>query len=271
VADTLPFLRLAATLGCLALLGACARPVGDFGRADPSFTHDTAMPALGAARAQLEDRPVSGFNRTDQENAMNDRIWRFLVSNNSHDWFYDIAMELKRTGLSTASDTRFSPDRYYKWLHGTDYASSAVRYATLASDVNADIATLPETFKSICAVLEVDRERAVAASGIASLDDPTSRSVFARKAENSATINWFTRSLRYRYKAYSYALDHLLVETPHPQGEAVDARLGDLDQFVIGAQRGQFCQPAPGVVPPREGMRSIPSRYARPQQSGVGS
>ncbi|MDB5562347.1 MAG: hypothetical protein JWN11_1765 [Hyphomicrobiales bacterium] len=257
-------------LGLLAL-GACARPIGDFGRAETTFTHDVAMPAIGAARTQLEDRPFSGFNRTDQENAMQDRIWRFLVASHSHDWFYDIAMELKRTGLSTASDRRFSTDRYYKWLHGTAYASSAVRYATLASDIDADLATLPETFKSICAVIEVDRERKVAASGIASLDDPTSQAVFARKAENNDAIGWFTRSLRYRYESYSYALDHLLVETPHPQGEGVDARLSDLDQFVIAAEHGQFCAPASGSAPPRAGMRPIPSRYARPVGSNAGS
>jgi hypothetical protein len=271
VADSSSLVLVAATLGLLVVLGGCARPVGDFGRAESSFTHDTVLPAIGSARAQLEGRPVSSFNRTDQENEMHDRIWRFLIAPHSKDWFFDIAVELKRTGLSTASDTRFRIDRYYNRLHGTTYASSKVRYATLASDIDADLATLPDTFASICAVIEVDRERRVAASGIAGLDDPSTQSVIARKAENADAIGWFTRALRYRYGSYSYTLDHLLVETPHPQGQGVDAQLGDLDQFVISAEHGDFCAPS---RPNRHrlGLRPIPSRYATPvPRSNAGS
>ena len=68
----------------LALAG-CARPVGDFGRAEPDPVHDTVMPALGATRAYLARQPVSAFNLTDQEQEMRNRIWRDLAAPNAFD------------------------------------------------------------------------------------------------------------------------------------------------------------------------------------------
>ena len=62
--------RRAAAVAAIALtvvLAGCARPVGDFGRAEADPLHDTVMPAIGTARATVSREPVSSFNLTDQE------------------------------------------------------------------------------------------------------------------------------------------------------------------------------------------------------------
>jgi len=229
-----------ATLAGLLLLAGCARPVGDFGRAEPDVIHDSILPAAGNLRAMTRGEPVSGFNKTDEEVEMADRIWRFMTSGRTEDWFYDIAAEWRRTRIWPGS-IAFSIDRYYNWLHGTTYASAGVRYATLGADVGADLATIPSTFASICKVQTIDRQRQIAADHLPVLQDSQQNDMVARKAENAMQIDGFVHALRYRYDSYNFALDHLLVETPHPEAKPVDADLGALGSAVDQAERGDFC------------------------------
>ena len=252
-------------LGALALvtlsLAACGpRPVGDFGRARPSWTHDTAMPAVGKVIAG-QSEPVSDFNQTDQEEEMHDRVWRFLVAPHSKDWFYDTAVELQRTRITGATDLQFEVDRYHRWLRGTPYESSRTRYATVGRHIAADLDTVPATFAAICAVIEVDRQRAIALRSLSGLDPDAAANVAARRYENEAHIAWFVRALDYRYQSYDYALDNLLVETPHEQSIAVDDALRRIGAFVARARRGDFCTgAATGVWSGHEVV--IPSRYS---------
>lgn len=252
--------RAAAITALLIGVAACTRPVGDFGRAAPSFTHDELMPAVGETRARVAGEPVSDFNRTDQEDVMHNRVWRFLIAPHANDWFYDVAVELKRTRISTASDTRFRKDRYYKWLHETKYESSRVRFATVTEDTKIDIATVPDTFVSICEVIEIDRQRAIALDGVGPIEVAVAENVAARKVENDESIGWFVRALRYRFDSYTYALEHLLVETPHEEARETDIQLGILEGYVHRAERGDFCgdgrYDGDGI-----GTVSLPSRY----------
>lgn len=256
--------RTTLAIGAAALLAGCmARPVGDFGRAAPSFTHDTAMPFVGDALANARGEPVSNFNKTDQENEMHNRVWRFLVAAHSKDWFYDTVVEWQRTRIIPEHDTSFSVDRYYLWLTRTHYESSRTRYATVGRHVAADLDTLPTTFRSICAVMEIDRQRAIALHELRNLGPDVSENVAARKAENDMHIAWFARALTYRYKSYSYALDHLLVETPHEQSMAVDEALRRLSLWVDKANRWDFCFDQGSFHAERHDV-AIPSRYAHP-------
>ncbi|WP_417580326.1 hypothetical protein [Pelagibacterium sp.] len=229
-----------AAAACL-LLSGCARPTGDFGRAAPSVLHDRVMPALGDARAAANGEPVSSFNRTDQEREMHDRVWRFLVAPHAHDWFYDTAVELQRTRIASNLDVQFIADRYYSTLRSTQYQSSRVRYRKVSNDISIDIATIPATFAAICAVIEVDRQRAIAASNVELAAADASGQVAARKWENDQKIDWFTRALTYRYQSYSVALERLLVETPHEEARVVDAELARLQPYVSRARAGDFC------------------------------
>jgi len=243
------------------LAGCLARPVGDFGRADPSFTHDTAMPFVGTVLADARDEPVSRFNQTDQEVEMHDRVWRFLVAAHSKDWFYDIAVEWQRTRIIPAVDDRFDTNRYYSWLQREAYRSSRTRYATVGRHIEADIDTVPTTFAAICAVVEVDRQRAIAYRELPDQGFEIGQDVAARKAENDMFIAWFVRALDYRHQSYKYALEHLLVETPHEQSRAVDAKLQQMSIWVDRANRWDFCGGSGVGYHPGQTVQ-IPSRYS---------
>jgi hypothetical protein len=184
---------------------------------------------------------VSDFNLTDQEREMHDRVWRFLIAPHARDWFYDTAVELQRTRLTPATDISFSPDRYYLHLRSAAYASSRVRYQTVASDIGIDLATIPSTFVAICNVIEIDRQRAIAVGNVRLGAPDGTYNVAARTWENDQKINWFVRALGYRYDAYSMALDRLLVETPHEEARIVDARLAEMEIHVRRARAGDFC------------------------------
>jgi len=249
-------------------LSACARPVGDFGRAESDPLHDGALNATRAWRDLKQ--PGSVFNLTDEEQEMRDRVWRYLVAPQAYDWFGDTLAELMRIGFVPV---RFKPaphDRYYLWLHGTSFASSKTRYSRLGDDIQADLDTMPTTFASICTVEGIDRQRGIAANGIKGLEDKMARGAAAQQAENRAVIGWFAAAVASRYASYSYALDHLLVETPHPGAIGVDAKLSQLEVYVEAAQSDQYCEPAAGL-PAGGAQATIRSRYLRSAMPKAGS
>lgn len=244
------------------LLAGCARPVGDLGRAEPDALHDGLLPAAGALRARAAGEPVSAFNRTDEEAEMADRLWRFEVSGHLGDGTFDRNAELQRTRTSAPPGGGFGVDRYYGWLHGTQFASAATRYAALGEDIAADLATLPAAFASICKVETIDRQRRIAADGLPMTDRAVEADRVARRLENDRMIATFTAALGYRYQSYSYALDHLLIETPYPAARGIDDALAALAGTVEAARRGDFCADArrhPGRT--AAPGAAIPSRF----------
>ncbi|WP_332701446.1 hypothetical protein [Devosia sp.] len=262
--------RLTSALALAALLAACsvARPVGDFGRAAPGFTHDVAMPAAGDFIARNRKEPVSNFNKTDQEEEMHNRVWRFLVAAHAKDWVFDSSVELQRTRIIPPKDERYTIERYYAWLKRTEYQSSRTRYSTVGRHIAADIDTLPGTFAAICAVIEIDRQRAIAYDSLGrDLPPAMGDNLAARKYENSAFIAWFVRALNYRHASYDYALDSLLVETPHEQSLAVDEALRRLSVYVSRADRHDFC--GNGSAQQSGGSIVIPSRFQHPGDQEV--
>jgi hypothetical protein len=240
-----PLARSIAIAALTVMLAGClARPVGDFGRAQPSVLHDTVMPYAGDLIATNRGEPVSNLNQTDQEREMHDRTWRFLIAAHSRDWLFDTSVELQRTRIGAARDIRYTTERYYTWLRTTTYQSSPTRYNTVGRHVLADLDTVPTTFASICAVQEVDRQRRLALAELGGIEQSVADNVAARRTENQWHIDWFVRALNYRYDSYSYAIDHLLVETPHEQSMSVDENLRRLRPWVDRANRGDFCSGA---------------------------
>jgi hypothetical protein len=223
------------------MLSGCARPVGDFGRAEPDVLHDEVMPAIGSYRAARGHEPVSAFNLADEEREMRDRVWRYLIDPHAYDWFGATATELQRTRIRPIDSKPLPKDRYYKWLHGERFASSHVRYARIGADVELDIDTMPSTFEAICAVIELDRQRGIASNGLPQLEEKMRIDAAARQAENISVIAWFVKAVRNRYDSYGYALDHLLVETPHEEAVPVNGGLSTLAIYVEAAERGDFC------------------------------
>lgn len=210
--------------------------MGDFGRAERNVLNDEIMPALGNYLSK-----GSAFNLADQENEMRDRVWRYVVAPHSYDWFGDVAVEFQRTRIVAVSNKHMQVGKYYQWLHSERFASSRVRYSRIEEDAIADIGMMPSAFRSICAVIEIDRQRGIASNQLAGLEDEVAINAAKRHAENRTVIDWFVRSVSYRYESYSYALDHLLVETPHEEAVTANARITDLAVWVEAADRGDFC------------------------------
>ncbi|MCF4097922.1 hypothetical protein [Maritalea mediterranea] len=227
----------------LLVLGACARPVGDFGRAEDSVIHDEILPRVGAMSASSREEPVSRFILTDEEKLMRNRVWRFLIAPHASDWMFDAAVERQRTRLSPPTDLNFNTDRYYTQLRLDDYRSTNTRYVTIAEDADTDLKTIPGTFAAICDVMEVERRRNTAMEGLYPNNDAVRKEVRTREFENANVIAWFTRALDYRYKSYDVALNRLLVETPHQEAGLSNVALNRLAIFVDRAKRGEFCDP----------------------------
>jgi hypothetical protein len=260
-------LRAVAASALLLAVAACsaARPTGDFGRASDSVLHDTVMPAIGdAKRSHFDKKPVSKFNQTDQEREMHDRVWRYLTAAHAKDWSFDVSVEFQRTRIGT-TDHKFKVDRYYKLISSDRYASSRVRYATMADHISIDIDLMPSTFRSICAVMEVDRQRAVAAGGLDSIGPAMRQEQRDRAAENDEKIAWFVRAIRYRYESYNYAMEHLLVETPHQEAMQVDGLLSRLLTWVEQGERGDFCSGGGAYAAAGDG--AIPARVLMGDQN----
>jgi hypothetical protein len=235
-----------AAIVCALTLGACARPVGDFGRAEADPIHDSVMPMIGKARAYNQKEPVSAFNLTDEEQEMRDRVWHYLVSPDAFDWFGDNIVELQRTRIAPLSNKPMRTDLYYAWLHNQQFASSHTRYLRIGDNVQSDIELMPEVFRSICVVTQIDRQRGIASNQL-NLEAKMSSNAAARYDENRMVIGWFVRSVRNRYDSFDYALNHLLVETPHKEAVPVNDLMNQLAMYVAQAEAGNFCAGAPGM------------------------
>lgn len=219
--------------------GASAHEIGDFGRVKPGVLNDKIIPETDRLLRRMGGQPVSNFNWTDQEREMRDRIYRFLIARDVKDWAFDYEHILMVASVVSTRPTH--DDLYYKWLTHKHFASSRIRYNRIADDVGADLMTLPSTFNAICAVLQVDKQRAAAAAGLTDIELSMRVEMDTRRAENGLYVGRFVGALRYRYASYGYALDHFLVETPHTEAVRVDARLSDLAIWVERAERGDFC------------------------------
>jgi hypothetical protein len=233
-------------LGLALLL--CAAPVaghelGDFGRVKPGVLNDEIIPETDRLMRRLGNQPVSNFNITDQEREMHDRVYRFLIARHARDWAFDYEQIVFVAGVFSSRPDRV--DLYYRWLTNERYASSRVRYNTIADDIGADLLTLPTTFAAICAVIEIDRQRAVAAAEIGDIEAGMIEQMHLRKAENDLYVGRFIAALGYRYGSYSYALDHFLVETPHGEAIEVDERLSRMAPWVDRAEAWDFCGGGP--------------------------
>ena len=252
--------RIAATLIGLALLmpagPALSQRLGDFGRLQPGFFNEEVLPLVDPNRRGMNGRPLDGFNLTDEEVEMRDRVWRFLVLPHARDWAWPYGAEIRPARVQPEGADYVG--RYYRWLTSQRYASSRVRYNTMADHVGADIATLPATFGAICAVIEVDRQRQTAVAGLPDLEPAMQARQLRRDRENGAFIGRFVQALSFRYASYGYALDHFLVETPHAEAIDVDAALGELAIWVERANAHDFCGDAWAAH--GEGRKALPGR-----------
>ncbi len=233
-------MRALTILLLLLSLSACARPVGDFDRIKADNIYDEILPKIETKKDANAEIALS-LNLTDEEKEMHNRVWRYLISPHAEKWFFNIASEWQRTRLIAMDSKKFAIDEYYNYLRTQKFSSSKTRYNAIAREIEADIKMSPAVFRAICAVKEIDRRRNIAVYSIASASEAEIAAVKKRQIENEIFINWFIRALRYRYDSYSFALDRLLIETPHEEARIVDARLSEMIIVVNSAENENFC------------------------------
>ncbi len=172
---------------------------------------------------------------TDEERLMKSKIHRFVSFSQNQSWT-GLVMQSVR-----AQSGRPQTRNYYDWLRKQDYASSPGRYRRMLNDIELDRLTLPSVFEAICAVREIDRRRAIALTGLSQPDPDAASAREQRRLENNQSIGGFVDALVFRYDSYAFALEQLLVETPHEEARAVDGRLSELAASMEFARAGQFC------------------------------
>ena len=238
-----------------ALLAACARPTGDFGRARPSPLHDEILPAIGdnlARDHRLE--PVSTFNLTDIERELRDRAWTFQRAPHTDDWRTDIEVEWQRTRLSAPVDSTFDPRRYHALLASDRYVSSEGRWGRVILDIEADAMMVPAFCAVAAQVRRMDVERLAAAGRQATADEAFRADAAARVWENAEVTAWAYRALVFRLAAYRFAIDRLQVETPSGQLLAANRA-----HAALAATR---CREAPALSSLPAVMAARPGRLA---------
>lgn len=212
------------------LLGAACSSTGDFGRSNVDPTRNYAV-----TRASLENKDEH-FSLTDEEREMSARIHRFMAMPHVTPWLHNsfLAGALIERG-------EVDPSTYYAWIKSQRFSSSRGPYNRLHNDIRLDLASLPRVFSAICAVVEIDRRRNLALDRLVAVEPTVQAAAYERFSENRERISQFSAALGYRYDAYVYALEHLLVETPHEQARDVDADLSKLATASGAAYSGSFC------------------------------
>lgn len=251
--------RVRATLllaGVLALLSACGRPTGDFGRARPSPLHDEVFPGAGAIVAAHRGEPVSAFNRTDTERELADRAFAFVRPPHAGDWWQEALVEGQRTRLLPALDPGFDPAVYYAFLRAGPYRSSEARWSKVIEDVQGDTLLVPPFCAVAARVRRADAERIAAVWRVEARDLQLVSDVYARVYENDETMAWVWRALDYRLRAYRIAIDRMQVETPSD-------KLWETNQAWI-ALAGTRCADAPAARTLPDGPPRASRRYRGP-------
>jgi hypothetical protein len=254
---------------------ACGRPTGDFGRAEPSFLHDTLLPAAGDLMAsQARKEPVSAFPLTDDEIELRNRAWAFVRAPHVRDWWLDTLVEGERTrilpvlkgGEAMSPETAamfpqialpliapaYDRGRYHAYLLSDGRISTETLWARVIDDVGADTALIPPFCAVAARVRREDVERLGALRRQRLVEAGLHEGAEARVWENEETITWVWQALGYRAASYRYAIDHFEVEAPSGQLPAANRVYG----ILVSAK----CFGAPSL---RTAMPRGPERHSR--------
>ncbi|MCM5558614.1 hypothetical protein [Pleomorphomonas sp. JP5] len=230
--------------GALALVllavTACGRPTGDFGRAEPSFLHDTLLPTAGNLVAEhVRKEPVSGFPLTDDEIELRNRVWAFVRAPHVRDWWLDSLVEGERTrilpilkgGASISTETAsmfpeialpliepaYDRGRYHRYLLSDGRISTETLWTRVINDAGSDSALIQPFCQVAARVRRADIERLGALRRQRLVEARLHEGAEARVWENEEAISWVWQALGYRAASYRYAIDHFQVEAPSDQ------------------------------------------------------
>lgn len=226
-----------AVLLCSAIaLTGCARPKGDFGRAQASTIHDDVLPSMGTSAARERGEPVSNFNLTNDEQEMRQRSWAIVSPPHARDWQAAQKAEGQRTRNLGEVDRTNDPDTYSDLLRDDKYKSSDARYDRVINDIRSDQKLVDPFYAVLQRVLAADAERGRAARASITATEEERKSAFARIDENRRLQNWVCRALRFRLKAYRIAIERLKIETPSDRLFKANLAWRRLDEAVRAAQ-----------------------------------
>ncbi|WP_156453377.1 hypothetical protein [Polycladidibacter hongkongensis] len=196
------------------MLSACARPQGDFGRAQDDLLHETAMPALGAARKAITGNPVSSLPLTDSEKELYNRAWALVFPPSQEDWLGNSVVEMRRTHVIPASWSSIAYESYYEHLLDRNYQASQTHYTKLLADIQTDRALIPPYCRAWQQVREADSFRKEALHRAHDPSRQQSKDLNARIGENRQVHLWVQAALSLRFSAFSHALDRLTIDVP---------------------------------------------------------
>lgn len=247
----------------LVIVSGCTRPTGDFGRAKETEVHDTIMPALGEKLAQVRGEPVSKANYTDDEELMRKLAWELIRPANSRDWIGGTVVELSRTRVLPESQGLIPEPLYYNFLNSEKFQSSDARFDRVAGDARGDASLIPPYCKVAIRVEDADLERSRALAGRTAVTQETYKAVKSRVWENRRLTDWVAVALRYRVKAYKYAVDNLELQTPtRDRLWQTNTALRELEEQVRLVEND--CR-----TDDRYGMENAPRRHSRVYQEWV--
>ncbi len=272
-ASTVKVAMVITTLGSLA---ACITSTeGDFGRADRNVANESIMKFGGKWRSKIQGELYSDFQMTDEEILMRDKAWALIRPPHAQDWISSdlwdfipsiryatlhVLTDAQRTRLTPVIDTAFNAKHYYRALRSEDYASHHVRYDRITTDINQDRDVFAAFVPVAERVVEMDSERMSALNRAADMEPGELKNAYARVDENRRFIGWVWRAMKFRMRAYAYAIKRLEIATPSPKVAEANAALRRLHAEFL-AQSGDFGQEKFTIAndTPR------PSRYTRRQ------
>ncbi|SFH02909.1 hypothetical protein [Methylobacterium gossipiicola] len=262
-------LALAVTLA--PLVAGCAQK-GDFGRSQPG-AWNTFLETAGTLAARERGEAAALYPFTDDEGELRDRAWRFLMPTSPLVAFTDILANLTRTRILPESWRPDSPQAFYETLMDRPFRSPVSRYHRLSDDIGADARLLPIFAATATRVIQADALRLRSIQFSRSLDDWDVRNAQMRVTENRCLIAWVRLETDLRIARYRFALEHLLIAVPSPEGalvertlRALEARRPILDALVPpgSEDRCAFAGPAVEAVvalPPPPPARPIVAKY----------
>lgn len=204
-------MRIVLPLIGLVLAGCVQR--GDFGRVKDS-TWNRVVAGTGSAAAFARGEPVSSFPFTDDEQAMRDRAWRFLVPGRTRPWLDRILAELVATRILPPD--LIEPDRhaYSRGLLSEGGRSPVSMYRRLSEDASADLRLIEPFARAAGRVLAADRIRLQTLARAGEVYGFDFTNAQARVAENRCLVAWVTAASAFRVAAYEIALERLVLAAP---------------------------------------------------------
>ena len=245
-----PTARATTAALALALLCACTQE-GDFGR-PRAGAWNSLVDATGSFSTRERGRFILDAVLTDDEQALRDRAWRFLVPTGARAAFIDRLAQLAGAHAAPPDWRPDDPGGYYAALTDAPSRSPVSRYRTLGEDATADARLIPAFAALAARVNEADATRLRGLPFARTLDDDDVRQAASRVAENRCLIAWVRIESGLRLERYRFALEHLFAETPAPDAVAAERALA-----MLSARRRLLDPLLPPGAAARCGLESV--------------